>query len=256
MEIFWLGALALLLAGYFALEGFDIGVGMLLPVLGRDQAARDRLVGAIAPFVLANEVWLVATAGVLFGAFPSLEGDVLFAMYPLIVALLFTWILRDAALWFRRRVDGPRWRRLWDGVLCASSWGLALTWGFILARLIGGLAGPMNVLLGAVLALVVAALFAAHGRAFAAWRLPEEHRGGPWGGRGLVLTALLAALPAALPPLVAAPSVLGHAAPDATLAVLSLMVVPFLPVMVGAQVWVWRTFGPRRSAGSRVPSFF
>lgn len=110
MDILWLGVLALLLIGYFALEGFDIGLGMLLPVLGRTRRDRDRIVAAMAPFVLANEVWLVAAIGVLFGAFPSLEGRVLFGLYPVVVALLVSWILRDAGLWFRRRLDGPAWR--------------------------------------------------------------------------------------------------------------------------------------------------
>ncbi|MFI0419837.1 cytochrome BD ubiquinol oxidase subunit II [Spongiactinospora gelatinilytica] len=254
MEIVWFGALALLLAGYFALEGFDIGVGMLLPVLGRDQAARDRLVGAIAPFVLANEVWLVAGVGVLFGAFPTLEGDVLFALYPLVVALLVSWIVRDAGLWFRRRVDGPRWRAFWDGALCAGSWGLALTWGFALARVATGLDGLPALLLGVVLAAVVAAVFAFHGRTFAAWRLAGEGR--PRGGRALLGSALLAASPALAGLALTASTVVGHAAPAGTLNMLGLMVVPFAPLMVGAQIWVWRTFGPRRPAGSRVPSFF
>lgn len=127
MDILWLGVLALLLIGYFALEGFDIGLGMLLPVLGRTRRDRDRIVAAMAPFVLANEVWLVAAVGVLFGAFPSLEGRVLSGLYPVVVALLVSWILRDAGLWFRRRLDGPAWRAGWDRVICAGSYGLALS---------------------------------------------------------------------------------------------------------------------------------
>ncbi|MFC7639863.1 cytochrome d ubiquinol oxidase subunit II [Streptosporangium lutulentum] len=115
MDILWFGVFALLLIGYFALEGFDIGLGMLLPVLGRTQKDRDRIVSAMAPFVLANEVWLVAVAGVLFGVFPSIEGDVLFGLYPLVVSLLVSWILRDAGLWFRRRLDGPPGERAGTG---------------------------------------------------------------------------------------------------------------------------------------------
>jgi cytochrome bd-type quinol oxidase subunit 2 len=253
MEILWFATLAFLLIGYFALEGFDIGLGMLLPILGRDQAGRDRLVAAMAPFVLANEVWLVAAVGVLFGAFPELEGEVLFGLYPLVVTLLVYWILRDAALWFRRRADGHRWRAFWDGVLCLASWGLALTWGFALAALAGGLGGAVLTLPGALLGLVVAALFALHGWTFAAWRLPGEMKGPARTGWALAATALLAALPIAVPVLVMAPGVLEHAAPSGTLSMLSLMVVPFVPFMVGGQIWVWRTFGRRRPVG---PSFF
>ncbi|WP_449061592.1 cytochrome d ubiquinol oxidase subunit II [Planomonospora algeriensis] len=110
MDILWSVLFAVLLIGYFALEGANIGLGMLLPVLGRTQEGRDRIVAAAAPFVLAGEVWLVAVAGVLFGVYPRLEGEVLFGLYPMVVCLLVSWIVRDAGLWFRRRTDGLAWR--------------------------------------------------------------------------------------------------------------------------------------------------
>ncbi|MEU8270765.1 cytochrome d ubiquinol oxidase subunit II [Sphaerisporangium sp. NPDC049002] len=267
MEIIWLAALAVLLIGYFALEGFDIGVGMMLPLLSRAreragepgtrQWHRDRLVAAIAPFVLANEIWLVAVIGTLFGAFPVLEGTVIGGLYPLVVALLVCWVLRDAGLWFRRRLDGGAWRAFWDLVLCAASWGLALTWGIALASIVRGLPGRPFDLLGLLYGAVVAAAFCFHGRAFSAWRLsaPSEARRT---GRRLLLSAVVTALPAAVPLAVSVPSLLGHVAPPATLNVLSLMVLPFAPILVGAQVWVWRTFGPTRATGAaaRIPSFF
>jgi cytochrome d ubiquinol oxidase subunit II len=267
MEIIWLAVLAVLLIGYFALEGFDIGVGMMLPVLSRAaeragepgprQRHRDRLVAAMAPFVLANEVWLVAVAGTLFGAFPLLEGTVLNGLYPIVVALLTSWVLRDAGLWFRRRLDGGAWRAFWDAVLCAASWGLALSWGVALASVVRGLPDQPFDLVGLLYGAVVAAVFAFHGRAFTAWRLspPGEARGA---GRRLLLSAGVAALPVTVPLVVLFPSLLDHAAPPATLNVLSLMVLPVTPILVAAQVWVWRTFGPARSTGAaaRIPSFF
>ncbi|GLW06653.1 hypothetical protein Misp01_17830 [Microtetraspora sp. NBRC 13810] len=272
MDLLWYAVLVLLLGGYFALEGSNIGLGMLLPALGRDQPGRDRLVAAMAPFVLAGEVWLVAAVGVLFGAFPQLEGEVIFALYPLVVALLAGWVVRDAGLWFRRRVEGPRWRAFWDGALCAGSWVLALAWGFALAAIAGGLHGPVITLPGALGALVVAAVLAFHGRTWAAWRLPDAIPGGtpggmsdatPGGVRGggragwaLCGSAALAALPAVLPLAVAAPAVLEHAAPSQTLSMVGLMVVPFVPFMVAAQVGVWRIFGRRRSRDAGTPSFF
>ncbi|MEV7806823.1 cytochrome d ubiquinol oxidase subunit II [Microbispora sp. NPDC088329] len=248
MDIFWFLTFAVLLAGYFALEGFDIGLGVLLPVLGRSPAARDRLVGAMAPFVLANEVWLVALAGVLFGAFPVLEGVALSRLYPLVVALLLAWIVRDAGLWFRRRAGGAAWRLAWDGALWAGSAGLALAWGAILVAVARGLpASPLGVpaVAGGVALL---ALLAWHGRTFAAWRLRDGARGS---GRALLLSACAAAAPAVLVMAAAAAHMLGNAAPDRTLTVLSVMVVPIAPILVGAQVWVWRTF----SRGA-LPTFF
>ncbi|MFC7383203.1 cytochrome d ubiquinol oxidase subunit II [Sphaerisporangium rhizosphaerae] len=267
MEIIWLAILAVLLVGYFALEGFDIGVGMLLPVLGRARERagepgtrarhRDRLVAAMAPFVLANEIWLIAAAGTLFGAFPSLEGTVVHGLYPVVVTLLVSWILRDAGLWFRRRLDGAAWRGFWDAVLCAGSWGLALSWGVALASVARGLPdGPFD-LAGLLGGAVVAAVFAFHGRAFTEWRLsgPAEARRT---GRRLRLSAAVAALPVAVPLAALSPVLLEHAASPATLNVLNLIVLPVVPIMVAAQVWVWRTFGPARPAGAAaaVPSFF
>ncbi|MDH2429579.1 cytochrome d ubiquinol oxidase subunit II [Sphaerisporangium sp. TRM90804] len=266
MEIIWLAVFAALLIGYFALEGFDIGVGMLLPVLSRaseragepgtPQAHRDRLVAAVAPFVLANEVWLVAVAGALIGVYPSLEGEVLHGLYPVVVALLVSWVMRDAGLWFRRRLDGARWRAFWDAALCAASWGLALTWGVALASVVRGLpANPFDAL-GLLYGAVVAAALAVHGRAFAAWRLSGADE--PGTGRRLALTAALAALPVAVPLAVVAPTLLDHSASPAALNVLSIMALPVLPIVLAAQVWVWRTFGPARDpkTAARLPSFF
>jgi cytochrome bd ubiquinol oxidase subunit II len=255
VDILWFGVFALLLIGYFALEGFDIGLGMLLPVLGRTRKDRDRIVAAMAPFVLANEVWLVAVAGVLFGVFPSIEGDVLFGLYPLVVSLLVSWILRDAGLWFRRRLDGQAWRAGWDWMICIGSYGLALSWGMALVALAGGLSGPSISLLGLGGGLVVAAVLVFHGWTFASWRLPGQVTGASRSGRALLASACVAAAPVAVLLAAAAPWLLDHTAPAGTLNVLSVMILPFAPVMVGAQVWTWRTFGPRRAV-DRIPSFF
>ncbi|MFC6080573.1 cytochrome d ubiquinol oxidase subunit II [Sphaerisporangium aureirubrum] len=269
MEIIWLAILAALLIGYFALEGFDIGLGMLLPALARAreragepgtrQDQRDHLVAAMAPFVLANEVWLVAVAGTLLGVYPVLDGRLFDGLYPVVVLLVTSWILRDAGLWFRRRMDGGAWRAFWDAVLCAGSWGLALSWGVALASVVRGLPGQPFDLAGLLYGLVVAAVLAAHGRAFAAWRLSGPRETGR-GGRRLALTAALAVLPVAVPLAVAAPSLLDHTVSSGTLNVLSIITLPVLPILVVAQVWVWRTFTPGRgvigTGAARVPSFF
>jgi cytochrome bd-type quinol oxidase subunit 2 len=236
---------------------------MLVPVLGRtegpaaSQERRDRLVAAMAPFVLANEVWLVALVGVLFGAFPTLEGDVLSALYPLVVALLLSWILRDAGLWFRRRVDGAAWRGFWDTVLGLGSLGLAFTWGLALAAITRGFSAPLLDPLGIACGVLVTLAFLFHGWTFAAWRLAGDPavRGSRRSGRALLLSACVAVIPAAAPIAALAGSILDHAAPAATLTVLSMIVVPFLPILIGAQVWVWRTFA-QPGPPSPVRSFF
>ncbi|MDP4504330.1 cytochrome d ubiquinol oxidase subunit II [Nonomuraea turcica] len=279
MEVIWFVIFAVLLVGYFALEGFDLGVGLLLPVLGRTREGRDRMVAAVAPYVLANEVWLVAVAGTLFGVYPLLEGEVLFGLYPVVVAMLLSWVLRDAGLWFRRRIDGRRWRGFWDAMIAFGSLGLSFGWGMALYAAATGFASSPVHPVGLMLGVVVTLLFALHGWTFLAWRAPGDFperrvglgsgslrdQAGPVGsattstaarsGRALMLSGIVAALPAAGLLAGAMPYLLEHSAPAATLNVLSLMVLPCAPIMVGAQLWVWNTFRPGKDA-FRLPSFF
>ncbi|MEU6712337.1 cytochrome d ubiquinol oxidase subunit II [Nonomuraea sp. NPDC046802] len=252
MELIWFVIFAALLAGYFALEGFDLGVGLLLPVIGRTREGRDRMVAAMAPYVLANEVWLVAVAGTLFGVYPMLEGEVLFELYPLVVAMLLSWVLRDAGLWFRRRLDGRGWRGFWDTMIAFGSLGLSFGWGMALHATATG-SSPVNPV-GVLLGLAVTLLFAFHGWTFLAWRAPGQF-GAERSGWALLLSAFMAAVP----PLgllgAAMPYLLEHTASPAALNVLSVIVLPVAPIMLGAQIWVWRTFRPGKDA-FRLPSFF
>jgi len=254
MELLWFAVFTVLLAGYFALEGFDLGVGLLLPLLGRTRADRDRMVAAIAPYVLANEVWLVAVGGTLAGVYPLLDGQVLSALYPLVVAMLLSWVLRDAGLWFRRRMDGTVWRGFWDAAIAFGSLGLSAGWGMALYAAATGFQTPVVHPLGLLLGVVVTLLFAFHGWTFLAWRTPGVF-GAVRSGRALLVSAVTAALPALGVLVAAMPYLLEHTAPPATLNVLSLMVLPVAPILVGAQVWVWRTFRPGKDA-VLLPSFF
>ncbi|MFG1701298.1 cytochrome d ubiquinol oxidase subunit II [Nonomuraea sp. NPDC049309] len=248
MEIFVLAFFAL---GYLVLAGADIGVGMALPYLGRTPGERREVIAAIAPFFLGNEVWLVATAGVLAGLFPRLESELLHGNFTMVVALLLAWVVRDAGLWLRGRLPGARWQAFWDGAIVAGSWGLALSLGMILAGVLLGVGGPVA-LLGA---LVLAALFAVHGLAFAALRLqgalraraalpsgPSSGGAGEWRTYALTSVALLvvgvlAGLRLPLEP--------GTSGPLLVPVVLAL-----LPFLVAAQAWVWWTFRHRVSGPS------
>jgi cytochrome bd-type quinol oxidase subunit 2 len=109
---------------------------------------------------------------------------------------------------------------------------------------------PVGVMLGVVVTL----LFAFHGWTFLAWRVPGVF-GASRAGRSLVVSAVVAALPAVGVLAGAMPYLLEHSASPATLNVLSVMALPFAPVMLGAQVWVWRTFRPGKDAVP-LPSFF
>ncbi|MFJ3170824.1 cytochrome d ubiquinol oxidase subunit II [Streptomyces roseus] len=138
MDVFWYALVGLLLAGYLALEGFDFGVGMLMPFAGT-EAGRARMRRTIVPLFLANEVWLVAFGGLLFGALPVAEGELLHALRLPFLGVLCAWFLRDAALWFRTAHERAGWRRTWDIVLAAASLVLAAGWGAVLGMLVRGL---------------------------------------------------------------------------------------------------------------------
>lgn len=161
--------LALFVVGYLVLAGADVGLGMLMPHVARSPEQRRRVVASIAPYFLASEVWLVAAVGVMAGMFPELERLVVARLWPVLVVLLAGWLLRDAGLWFRARVDTPRWRGLCDTAIVAGSWTLAVSWGLAVAGLLsGGLSpSPFPVLC----TITVVCLFALRGAAFGAERL-------------------------------------------------------------------------------------
>ncbi|MEU7646508.1 cytochrome d ubiquinol oxidase subunit II [Streptomyces huasconensis] len=190
LETTWLCLLGLLLAGYFVLGGYDYGAQMLHPFLGRDgheekHTRPNTALDAIAPFFLGNEVWLVAFTGVLFGAFPHLEGTLLSGLYPLIVAILVGLVLGNAAIQLRGRARSSAGRRRWDALIVFGGALPAVCWGLVLGLLLHGVPrradgsfhiGPGDVLTPFVLGcgLTTALLFAAHGAAFVTLRSHPE----------------------------------------------------------------------------------
>ncbi|MEV5705502.1 cytochrome d ubiquinol oxidase subunit II [Actinoallomurus sp. NPDC052274] len=185
MDTFAFFLLGFFVVGYFVLAGADIGVGMLLPFLGRD---RRLTLAAIAPFFLGNEVWLVASAGLLTALFPALEADLFGRIWGALVVLICAWILRDMGLWLRGRREEPVWRRTWDGAIVAGSWGVAASWGVAIGVLLGG-GGPL-------FAVTTCGLFALHGAVFAVVRLGGEAPRAV--ARWVVRVALLAGVPCAV----------------------------------------------------------
>ncbi|MGW7433649.1 cytochrome d ubiquinol oxidase subunit II [Streptomyces sp. NPDC054861] len=251
-----LGTLAIVLlaffaTGYLVLGGADIGTGMIAPYLGRTDDERRLVLASFAPFFLGNEVWLVATAGVLVGCFPDLEGELLTGQIAVFVPLLTGWVVRDAGLWSRGRGGGRVWRAVCDGAVVCGSWAVALSWGLLLAALLTGKPyEPAGGSVAVLIALAVAALFAAHGLGFATLRLtgcPYARarqlvgRTGPWQSfalTGVLLGALAPAAGAGLP-------LAARAADRATLSLLVPALLVITPLLVAAQVWTWRTFRHR-----------
>ncbi|MEV5536349.1 cytochrome d ubiquinol oxidase subunit II [Saccharopolyspora shandongensis] len=245
MELLAVVALGVFALGYFLLGGADIGVGMLLPVLGRDAAQRRLVIAAIAPFFLGNEVWLVATAGVLVGNFPELEGELLSGLFPAVVLLLCGWILRDMGLWLRGRADVRAWWAICDATITGGSWAVALSWGWMFAGLLAGRFHAVATGPGAVLAAVaITAVFAAHGLAFAALRLsgPLHQRARALFGRGderrvfaltsAAMALLCLAVGIRLP-------LLDNTADPGTLGLLLPAMMVITPLLIAAQAYAW-----------------
>ena len=117
----WFVLIAVLWIGYFVLEGFDFGVGMLLPVLGRDETERRVLINTIGPVWDGNEVWLLVAGGATFAAFPEWYATLFSGFYLPLLLILVALILRGVAFEYRGKGDTAAWRRRWDvGIVVGS----------------------------------------------------------------------------------------------------------------------------------------
>jgi cytochrome bd ubiquinol oxidase subunit II len=133
LPIFWFCVIAFFWLGYLFLDGFDLGVGMLLPILGRDDTGRRVLLNTIGPVWDGNEVWLIVAAGATFAAFPDWYADLFSGAYLPLLVVLVALIGRGVALEYRGKIDARRWRRGWDTVVVAGSLLISLGIGLILA---------------------------------------------------------------------------------------------------------------------------
>ena len=117
-ETLWFLLLGAMMAAYAALDGFDLGVG-ILSVFARRPAERSQLIEAIDPFWDGNEAWLVVFGGALFAAFPEAYATLFSGFYGALLAVLVALIVRAASLAFRNRVDSRAWQAIWDAALPA-----------------------------------------------------------------------------------------------------------------------------------------
>jgi cytochrome bd ubiquinol oxidase subunit II len=142
LAVFWYIVIAVLWTGFFILEGFDFGVGMLHGVIGTDEAGRRAAINTIGPLWDGNEVWLIVAGAGMFAAFPGWYAT-MFSAYNLALVLLLTaLIVRGVAFEYRGKRDAARWRRTWDVLLTAGSLLAPLLIGVALAGLLHGL--PIN----------------------------------------------------------------------------------------------------------------
>jgi cytochrome d ubiquinol oxidase subunit II len=173
----WFIAIAVLWTGYFVLEGFDFGVGILLPVLARSDVERRVMINTIGPVWDGNEVWLLTAGGAMFAAFPAWYAALFSGFYLPLLLILVALIIRGVSFEYRSKRDDARWRAGWDLAIVIGSLLPALLWGVAFANIVRGV--PLNAsehftgnlftllnpygLLGGVTTL---ALFIAHGARF------------------------------------------------------------------------------------------
>ncbi len=135
----WFALIGLLWTGYFVLEGFDFGVGILSPLLAADDVDRRMSLNAIGPFWDGNEVWLIVAGGATFAAFPTWYATMFSGFYLALFLILVALILRGVAFEFRSKHDDSRWRRAWGAAHCVGSLVPALLWGVAFTDLVRGL---------------------------------------------------------------------------------------------------------------------
>jgi cytochrome d ubiquinol oxidase subunit II len=183
----WFLLVAVLFTGYFILEGFDFGVGALLPVLGRDDRERRVMINTIGPVWDGNEVWIITAGGAMFAAFPEWYATLFSGFYLPLLLILIALILRGVAFEYRAKRPEATWKRRWDAAIIFGSITPAILWGVAFANIvrgvpldpnheyIGGLLDLLNpyALLGG---LTTAALFITHGAIFIALKTTGDIR--------------------------------------------------------------------------------
>jgi len=139
LETIWFVLWGVLWAVYFMLDGFDLGLGTLMPLLARDDNDRRVIYNAMGPFWDGNEVWLITAGGVTFAAFPTTYAVMFSSLYSALLLILFALILRGVAFEYRGKVDSPGWRRMWDWCLWVGSFLPALLFGVAFANIFQGI---------------------------------------------------------------------------------------------------------------------
>ena len=265
LATFWFILIAILWSGYFVLEGFDFGVGILLQFLGRDDTERRVLVNTIGPVWDGNEVWLLTAGGATFAAFPLWYASLFSGFYLALLIILVALIVRGVCFEFRSKVDSPRWRANWDRAIFAGSALPALLWGVAFANIVRGV--PLAAVFLAVTQVshgkpgtdVTAALAAVAliGAAAAALRGREG-----WAFAGTAVTLMLAVatlfgdlwpnvLPSSTSPAYSL-TVNNASSAHYTLVVMSWVAIIFTPVVLAYQGWTYWVFRKRLTSSDIV----
>lgn len=187
LQILWFTLIAVLWIGFFFLEGFDFGVGMLLPFLGKKDIERRAIINAIGPTWDGNEVWLLTAGGATFAAFPNWYATMFSGFYLALFLLLVSLIIRGISFEYRSKDAAPKWRNTFDWMIAVGSFLCALLLGTAFANLAHGVpinekmmfTGNLFTLLnpyGLLGGLTTVAIFLLHGANFLSLKLDGELR--------------------------------------------------------------------------------
>jgi cytochrome d ubiquinol oxidase subunit II len=138
----WFFLWGLLWAVFFMTDGFDFGIGVLYPFLGKNDTDKRIMINSVGPLWNGNEVWLITAGGVTFAAFPLLYSVMFSSLYSGLMLILFALILRGVAFEFRSKVDTKSWRNVWDISIFLGSILPAVLFGVTFANIFKGL--PIN----------------------------------------------------------------------------------------------------------------
>jgi cytochrome d ubiquinol oxidase subunit II len=185
LQTVWFILIGVLFTGFFLLEGFDYGVGILLLFLGKDDIERRLIINSIGPVWDGNEVWLITAGAAMFAAFANWYATMFSGFYLALVLMLLALIVRGIAFEFRSKDERPSWRTLWDWMIFVGSLVPALLWGVAFANVVRGvpidaemqyvggfwnLLNPYALLAG----LAAVSAFALHGATFLGLKTKDE----------------------------------------------------------------------------------
>jgi cytochrome bd ubiquinol oxidase subunit II len=134
----WFILIAVLYIGYFILEGFDLGVGILHPFIAKTDTERRMVINTVGPHWDGNEVWLITAGGATFAAFPNWYATLFSGFYLPLFLMLIALIIRGVAFEFRSKDENPKWRAMWDWSIFAGSFIPSLLWGVAFANFLRG----------------------------------------------------------------------------------------------------------------------
>ncbi|WP_314455403.1 cytochrome d ubiquinol oxidase subunit II [uncultured Microbacterium sp.] len=203
----WFWIVAFLFVGYFVLDGFDFGVGMSIPFLGKDDIARRQIINTIGPVWDLNETWVIVAGAALFASFPEWYATLFSGFYLPLLVILLALIARGVSFEYRHQRDSLRWKRSFDRMIFFGSAAPAFLWGVAFANIVQGVpldadheyVGTVLTLLnpyGILGGLTTLTLFFLHGLYFVALKTDGQVRADArrLAGRAGLVTIALAAL--------------------------------------------------------------